>query len=97
MSSKPSSLLSASKVKETLLEILGQVQEEEESRLRQQAEALRVPDLAEVWDLLNAMDPNDLVQEWAEANPSLPILNLRRMEPFKVATGILKLVSPERG
>jgi len=81
--------------KKELLMIFGQVQEDHENLLSQEAEALRIPDLADVWDNVNRADAEALVSRWEELNPRLSLSRLRSLNPVQVAVGLLKVVSLE--
>ena len=78
-----------------LQEIFGRVADQQENRLLQQADALDIRDLAEVWDALNEADPAKFLRTFQEVNPSLPLAQLATLSPFRVAVGVLKVVSPE--
>ena len=82
---------------EAIQEIFGEVSEDQEARLRTEAEALNLQDLAEAWDLLDdaARDPQAFLDLWRRENPSLPLDKLESLDPYAVAVGVLKLASPE--
>jgi len=48
-----------------------------------------------VWDALNEADPAKFLRTFQEVNPSLPLAQLATLSPFRVAVGVLKVVSPE--
>jgi len=78
-----------------LQEILGQVADSQENRLLQEAEALQLRDLAEVWDGLSHADPAEFLRVYREENPKINLGSLETQDPYRVAVGVLKVLSPE--
>jgi hypothetical protein len=79
-----------------LQEILAQVAEGPEApRLQLDLEALHLHDLAEVWDVLVKVDEQAFVRAFQQVNPRLKLETLKTQNPYQVAVGMLKVLSPE--